>query len=123
MRTTRKPTKVEFNAAVKRAKAYYHDHIKHQLTDADKGRYIAIDGNTYEWEIADTDICVEVLRSRVPDAIIYMVRHIIIVSEFVGGAPYDDEELIRDDDAKRMIASLLAQIRQIDPERAAKLEQ
>ena len=77
------PTEEEIRVAVDRAKSHYHDHVKHQLTEADKGRYVAIDGKSLEWEIGDTDNISEVLRARVPDAIIYQLRHIIIVSEYI----------------------------------------
>ena len=77
------PTEEEIRVTVDRAKSHYHDHVKHQLTEADKGRYVAIDGKSLEWEIGDTDNISEVLRARVPDAIIYQLRHIIIVSEYI----------------------------------------
>ncbi len=77
------PTEEEIRVAAARARSHYHDHVKHQLTEADKGRYVAIDGKSLEWEIGDTDDISEVLRARVPDAIIYQLRHIIIVSEYI----------------------------------------
>ena len=77
------PTQEEIRVATGRARSHYHDHVKHQLTEADKGRYVAIDGKSLEWEIGDTDDISEVLRARVPDAIIYQLRHIIIVSEYI----------------------------------------
>lgn len=93
MRSTTNPSKEEIRVAANRAKAFYDDQIKVQLTNADKNRYIAIDGNTGEWEIDDTDECVERLRARVPDAMIHMLRHITLACEYIGAAP---KELTRE---------------------------
>ena len=70
-----------------RALDYYYDVIQHQLTDADKGRYIAIDVETLEWEIADTREAEHKLRTRIPDAYIVTLRHIYIASTYWGAAP------------------------------------
>ena len=94
------PTEEEIRVAAGRARSHYHDHVKHQLTDADKGRYVAIDGKSLEWEIGDTDDISEVLRARVPDAIIYQLRHIIIVSEYIGAVPDEIDEVIRDEERR-----------------------
>lgn len=94
MKNIRNPTKEEIRVAVERAEAFYFDHIKDQLTDADKNRYIAIDGNTGEWEIGDvSEEVTERLRARVPDALIYKIRHITMVSAYFGSAP---EELTKE---------------------------
>ena len=121
MRTTRNLTDDEIRVAVERAEAHYYDVIKDQLTDADKGRYIAIDGNTLEWEIDDTDACCDTLKKRVPDAIIYMVRHITIVSAHIGAVPDGFHELIREDEA-RLRKPILAAIRDRFPERVVASE-
>ena len=71
-------SQAEIDSATKRADYYYHNRIKHQLTDADKGRYVAIDVKTGEWEIADGREAVDHLRKRVPDAEIHLLRHIIM---------------------------------------------
>ena len=62
---------------------YYLDHIADQLSDADKGRYIAIDVSTGEWEIDDTDDVSDRLRARNPEARIHVIRHFVIVSEYL----------------------------------------
>ena len=76
------PTEEELRAIGSRAIDYYLDHIADQLSDADKGRYIAIDVNTGEWEIDDTEASTDRLRARIPDAQIHVIRHILIVSEY-----------------------------------------
>ncbi len=83
MGNTQNPSKEEIEVAAERAKRFYHDDIKHQLTDADKGRYIAIDGNTGEWEIGDSDDVVDRLKARVPDALVHTITHITMVSEYL----------------------------------------
>ena len=93
MKNTRNPTKEEIKVAVERAHAFYHDDIKHQLTDADKGRYIAIDGNTGEWEIGDTDDVVDRLKARVPNALVHTITHITMVAAYFHAVP---EELARE---------------------------
>ena len=42
-------TQRELESVARRAEQRYHETIKHQLTDADKGRYIAIDADSSEW--------------------------------------------------------------------------
>ena len=87
MKRTKSRTKEEINSTADRAESYYFSHIKDQLTESDKGRYIAIDANTGEWEIDDTRQASERLRERVPDANIHLIRHIIMVSEYFGAVP------------------------------------
>ena len=96
----RNPTEEEIRVATDRAKSHYFDQIQHQLTEADKGRYVAIDGKSLEWEIGDTDDISEVLRSRVPDAVIFQLRHIIMVSEYIGAVPAEFEQIIRDEEQR-----------------------
>ena len=91
------PTQEEIRVAADRAKTHYFEHVQHQLTEADKGRYVAIDGKSLEWEVGDNDDVSEVLRARVPDAIIYQLRHIIIVSEYIGGVPDELDEVLREE--------------------------
>ena len=87
MRSIFNPSNEEIREAANRAKTFYDDRIKDQLTDADRNRYIAIDGNSGEWEIDDTDECVGRLRARVPDAMIHVLRHITLACEYIGAAP------------------------------------
>ena len=90
MSTRKNPTKEEIEDATDRAERFYFEHIKDQLTDADKNRYVAIDGNTGEWEIGDvSEEVTERLRARVPDALIYKLRHITMAVEYFGGVPED----------------------------------
>lgn len=80
-------TKEETDAVGKRGMAIYERDIAPQLTDEDRGRYIAIDVNTGEWEIDDTRDASSRLRSRVPDADILVLTHIDISTGYVGGIP------------------------------------
>ena len=85
--TTRVRTKEEIRASANRAQAHYFNSIKDKLSDADKGRYVAIDANTGEWEIDDTRNAVRRLRARVPDADIHTIAHITLVTAYLGSAP------------------------------------
>ena len=80
-------TKEETEAAGARGLAIYEKDIAPQLSDDDRGRYVAIDINTGEWEIDDTRDATEILRARVPDADILVLTHIDISTGYVGGIP------------------------------------
>ena len=77
-------TQTKTNEIGERGLAFYHEDIKHRLTDADKGRYVAVDCISGEWEIGDTIDSAEKLLSRVPNADVLIVRHIIIASGYWG---------------------------------------
>ena len=47
-------TQTKINETGEMGLAFYHEDIKHRLTDADKGRYVAVDCISGEWEIGDT---------------------------------------------------------------------
>lgn len=70
-----------------RGLAFYNENTKHRLTDADKGRCVAIDCVSGEWEIGDTVESAERFLSRVPNADVLIVRHIIIASGYWGSGP------------------------------------
>ncbi len=106
MRTRQNPTDEERKVASARAKAFYCDVLQHQLTDADKGRYVAIDGNTLEWEIDDTDACCDRLRERVPDATIYLLRHIYIAVEYFGCLSPEAKEAIEEEERRMREAGI-----------------
>ena len=80
-------SKEETEAVGERGLAIYEKDIAPQLSDHDRGRYVAIDVNTGEWEIDDSRDATEILRARVPDADIFLLRHIDIVTGYFGGAP------------------------------------
>ena len=71
-------TKLETDAAGARGLEIYESVIAPQLTDDDRGRYVAIDVETGEWEIDDDEEVTETLRARVPGADIFLLRHIYI---------------------------------------------
>ena len=77
-------TQTKISETGERGLAFYHEDIKHRLTDADKGRYVAVDCISGEWEIGDTIDSAEKLLSRVPNADVLIVRHIIIASGYWG---------------------------------------
>ena len=72
-------TKDELEAIASRAKGYYYNGIKDQLSDTDKGRFVTIDSNSGEWELHD-DMLEGILRlrERVPNAEPFTLRHITI---------------------------------------------
>ena len=80
-------SKEDTEAAGERGLAIYERDIVPQLSDDDRGRYVAIDIKTGEWEIDDTRDATEILRARVPDADIFLLRHIDIVTGYFGGSP------------------------------------
>ncbi len=73
--------KEEIDSIADRAKAYYFDSIKNQLSDADKGRFVTIDANTGEWELHDDMLDgISRLRDRIPNAEPFTLRHITITT-------------------------------------------
>ena len=75
------------NAVGDRAMTIYENDIAPKLSDDDRGRYIAIDVNSGEWEIDDTRDAMYRLRDRIPDAEIFLLTHIDIVTGYMGGIP------------------------------------
>ena len=80
-------SKEETETVGKRGLAIYESEIAPQLSDDDQGRYVAIDVNTGEWEIDDSEDATEVLRARVPDADIFLLTHPETPRGFVRGFP------------------------------------
>ena len=91
-------TKTESSTSFDRAVAHYHKTIKHQLTDADKGRFIAIHPETGEWEIGDGYEVVDKLRERFPGVIPAIIRHVYIAAQYWGTVPPEFQYEIRDAD-------------------------
>ena len=80
-------SKEETEAVGERGLAIYESDIAPQLTDNDRGRYVAIDVNTGEWEIDDTREASSRLRARILNPDIFLLRHIDIVTGYMGGVP------------------------------------
>ena len=80
-------SKEETEAVGERGLAIYESEIAPQLSDDDRGRYVAIDVNTGEWEIDDTREASNRLRTRVQDADVFLLRHIDIVTGYFGCLP------------------------------------
>lgn len=62
-------------AVVMRGLDIYENQVAPQLSDADEGRFVAIDVDTGEWDIGDTESVGEEFRERLPDAEIFLWRH------------------------------------------------
>ena len=59
-------TQEEVDASGKRAREIYHREIKPQLTDEDVNKFVAIDPDSGEWAISETeDVAVIELRRKV----------------------------------------------------------
>lgn len=80
-------SKEETEAVGERGLAIYERDIAPQLTDNDRGRYVAIDVNTGEWEIDDTREATNRLRARILNPDIFLLRHIDIDTGYFGGLP------------------------------------
>ena len=66
----------ELKSISDRAHRWYETQIKHELTDDQLGKDLAIDAETGEYEIGDDGIaCYEKLRERVPDAKVFRMKH------------------------------------------------
>lgn len=85
-------TQEELNSVAERGDAHYHARIKHLLTEDDKGRFVAIDANTGEWEISDGQDAADRLRERVPNADIHLIRHITYHTVSFGYFPLEQSE-------------------------------
>ena len=80
-------SKEETEAVGERGLAIYESEIAPQLSDDDRGRYVAIDVNTGEWEIDDTREASNRLRTRILNADIFLLRHIDIDTGYFGCLP------------------------------------
>ncbi len=80
-------TQEELEQVARRSERYYHESVKHQLTDADIGRFVAIDANSGAWSISDSWEAVDELRARVPDADVHTIRHMIMWTASIGWVP------------------------------------
>ena len=68
--------KLENDGVLNRGLAIYERDIAPRLSLKDQGRYVAVDINSGEWEIHDTREAIVNLRARVPDADIFLLKHI-----------------------------------------------
>ena len=57
-------TQEEMAETSERALSIYHEKIKPQLTDADDGRYVAIDADTGNWAISEGYEVVKLLKQK-----------------------------------------------------------
>ena len=74
--------KTETGEVLNRGLAIYERYIAPRLNVEDEGRYVAVDMNSGKWEIADTREATEILRARVPDADIFLLKHIDLNQTF-----------------------------------------
>ena len=80
-------TQEELEQVARRSERYYHASVKHQLTDAHKRRFVAIDANSGAWSISDGWEAVDELRARIPDADVHTIRHKIMWTASIGWVP------------------------------------
>ena len=85
-------TQEEVDASGKRARAIYHKQIKPQLTDDDENKFIAIDPDSGEWAISETeDSADELLRRKVDVSTPFLLVHPRIWIDSFGGIRPDTE--------------------------------
>jgi len=88
MTTQRRYPKEEFG---RRGDAIYEQKIRPHLKPRDKGKYVAIDIETGEYEIAKSALeACDQLNARLPDAQIYGVRVGYPAIQIFGGYPLQD---------------------------------
>jgi hypothetical protein len=86
--TTRRYPKEEFG---RRGDAIYEEKILPLLKPRDRGKYVAIDIETGEYEISKSDLAsCRRLRARIPDAQIYGVRVGYPAVHIFGGHPQQE---------------------------------
>ena len=79
-------TKEQTEANSRRGLKIYHERIKPSLTDEHDGSFIAIDSNSGEYEIGDSEWeVVECLKARLPEAEVLVVVHPRIWVHAIGG--------------------------------------
>jgi hypothetical protein len=70
----------------------YRQEVKPQLTDADRGKYVAIDVEGRGWEVNEDDrVAVNRLGNRVPEAQIYLKLVGYRATGIIGGSRSDLE--------------------------------
>ena len=66
---------------------FYHHTIKPQLSEADRGRFIAIDPATETWEVGEHREVIDKLTERVPDVAPAIITHLDITYHWRGIVP------------------------------------
>ena len=86
-------TKEQTEANSRRGLKIYHERIKPLLTDEHDGSYIAIDTRTGEYAVGSGEWqVVEDLKSRFPDAEIFVLVHPRIWVHAIGGGAWSLNE-------------------------------
>ena len=81
-------SQAEIERTVNRGEEIYDTSIKHQLSDDQLGKFLAIDTNTGEYEIGDSSMAVtDALHARVVGADVYVMRHGRMPVYSIGWAP------------------------------------
>ena len=79
-------TSEQLEETSRRGLEFYNERIKPLLSDADDGRFLAIDANTGEYEIGDSEWeVVEDLKAQLPDADVLVLVHPRVWVHAIGG--------------------------------------
>ncbi len=75
-----------------RAEALYNARIKHELTDDQLGKFLAIEVCTGEYEVRDDALsAMTALHERIDDAEVFLMRHGSMHAYTLGYFPHDPE--------------------------------
>ena len=75
-----------------RADELYNVRIKHELSDAQLGKFLAIEVNTGEYEVGDEALhAMTALHKRIADAEVFLMKHGSMHAYTLGHFPHDSE--------------------------------
>ena len=75
-----------------RAEELYNARIKHELSDAQLGEFLAIEVNTGEYEVHDDALsAMTTLHERIVDAEVFLMKHGSMHAYTLGHLPHDLE--------------------------------
>lgn len=75
-----------------RADELYNARIKHELSDAQLGKFLAIEVNTGEYEVGDEALhAMTALHERIADAEVFLMKHGSMHAYTLGHFPHDSE--------------------------------
>ena len=75
-----------------RADELYNARIKHELSDAQLGKFLAIEVNTGEYEVDDEALhAMTALHKRIADAEVFLMKHGSMHAYTLGHFPHDSE--------------------------------
>ena len=75
-----------------RAETLYNARIKHQLSDEQLGKFLAIEVNTGEFEVGDDALsAMTALHERIADAEVFLMKHGSMHAYTLGHFPHNPE--------------------------------